>query len=258
MVSFARLLPFAALAGLSVLPSLVHADSITLRADEWCPYNCAAGSDKPGYGIEIVKEIFAKAGHTIEYGTEAWARALEECGKGTVVAVIGAARKDAPTFVYPESHYGIADNSFVVRKGNPWRLAGVESLEKLKVGIIQGYAYDGTVGDYLTANLANKARTDVVGGDNALELNLKKVVAGRVDTTVDAMAVLSYKINQLGIADKLEMAGTTDQSLIYVAFSPGHPKAREYAKLFDEGLAGLRASGRLKQILDRYNLKDWQ
>lgn len=250
---------FAALiAGTALAAPVAQADTITLRADEWCPYNCAEGSDKPGYGVEIAKEILAKAGHTLDYKNMAWARALEECRKGGVVAVIGAARKDAPDFVFPNEPMAVVDNTFVVKKGNAWRYAGSASLEKVKLGAVQGYSYDGDVGSYVEANAKDKARIDMNGGDNALEQNLKKLVAGRIDATVDAKPVLAYKLAQLGLADKVEMAGSVDLSQTFVAFSPANPKSKEYAQLIDKGLAEMRASGRLKQILDRYGVTDWK
>lgn len=244
-----------AVLSLSSLPA--RADVITLRADEWCPYNCAEAS-KPGYGVEIAREIFSKAGHTLDYKTVSWSRALDECRKGGIDAVIGTTKKESPTFVFPEEHIGVADNTFVVKKGNPWRYTGIPSLGAIKLGIIQDYGYDGEVGDYVEANTKNKARADVVGGDNALDQNLKKLQAGRVDAVVDAKAVLQYKIGQLNMGEAVEFVGTVDPSLIYVAFSPAKPKSKEYAEIFDRGLAEMRASGQLRAILARYGLEEWK
>lgn len=245
-------------AGTALSASAARADVITLRADEWCPYNCAEDSDKPGYGVEIAKEIFAKAGHTLEYKNMAWARALEECRKGGIMAVIGAARKEAPDFVFPQETIAVVDNTFAVKKGNAWRYAGTASLEKLKLGTIQGYSYDGEVGAYVEANAKDKARIDMVGGDNALEQNLKKLAAGRVDATVDAKPVLAYKLMKLGLADKVEFVGSVDPSQTFIAFTPANPRSKDYAQILDKGMAEMRASGRLKQILDRYGVPDWK
>lgn len=255
---FKRVALAALIAGTALAAPSVRADTITLRADEWCPYNCAEGADKPGYGIEIAKEILAKAGHTLDYKNMAWARALEECRKGTITAVIGAARKEAPDFVFPNEPMAVIDNTFVVKKGNAWRYAGLASLEKLKLGVVQGYSYDGEVGSYVEANAKDKTRIDMNGGDNALEQNLKKLAAGRIDATVDAKPVLAYKLAQLGLADKVEMAGSVDPSQTFVAFSPANPKSKDYAQIIDKGLAEMRTSGRLKQILDRYGVTDWK
>lgn len=34
-------------------------EKFTVRADVWMPYNGESGSDRPGYGIEILNAIFA-------------------------------------------------------------------------------------------------------------------------------------------------------------------------------------------------------
>ncbi|MGE5515413.1 MAG: substrate-binding periplasmic protein [Bacteroidota bacterium] len=245
-------------AGTALTAAAARADVITLRADEFCPYNCAEGADKPGYGIEVAKEIFSKAGHTVDYKTMAWARALEDGRKGAINAVIGADKVEAADFVFPAQSIAVIDNTFVVKKGSAWKYAGPASLDKIKVGAIQGYSYSGEVGDYFTANAKNTARVDMVGGDNALEMNLKKLVAGRVDATVDAKPVLAYKLMKMNLADKVEFAGSADPSEIYIAFSPANPKSKEYAAILDKGLAEMRASGRLKQILSAYGVTDWK
>ncbi|MEQ1790535.1 MAG: hypothetical protein ABL857_08835, partial [Rickettsiales bacterium] len=36
--------------------------TINIVADEWCPFNCDPESDKPGYVIELAKEIFKPYG----------------------------------------------------------------------------------------------------------------------------------------------------------------------------------------------------
>lgn len=253
-----RLALVALLGGSVFAASAARADVITLRADEWCPYNCAEGAEKPGYGVEIAKEIFAKAGHTLEYKTVAWPRALDECRRGVVAAVIGASRSDAPDLVFPQQSIAVSDLTFVVRKGGTWKYAGPASLESLKLGGILGYSYDGQVGEYLAANGKNPARVDLVAGDNALEMNLKKLMASRIDVTMDARPVLSYKLMQMGLSDKVEFVGSVDPSENYIAFAPGNPKSKEYAALLDKGIAEMRASGRLKQILDRYGVQDWK
>lgn len=251
---------FAALAigGAALAVNTAQADVITLRADEWCPYNCADTGDRPGYGIEITKEIFAKAGHTIEYKTMAWIRALDECRKGTAVAVIGTSHDESPDFVFPQEHVGVSDNTLVVKKGNPWRYDGVATLERVKLGVIQGYTYGGDIGGYIKAKEKDKARVDLIGGDNGLDQNLKKLIAGRIEATLDSSPVLGYKLAQMGLADKVDLVGTADPDQIYVAFSPQAAKAKEYAEIFDKGLAEMRASGRLKEILARYSVPDWK
>jgi polar amino acid transport system substrate-binding protein len=51
---------------------VARADTITLHADEWCPYNCAPGSGMPGYAVEVAREVFEQAGHRLDYGLLSW------------------------------------------------------------------------------------------------------------------------------------------------------------------------------------------
>jgi polar amino acid transport system substrate-binding protein len=61
---------------LSMLCSLAKADTISIRADLWCPFNCDPSGAKPGYMIEIAKAVFEPLGHKIDYQTLNWARAI--------------------------------------------------------------------------------------------------------------------------------------------------------------------------------------
>lgn len=247
-----------ALVAVAAMMAPARADVITLRADEWCPYNCAEGAERPGYAVEIAREVFARAGHAVDYRTEAWPRALAECRKGVVTAVVGAARNEVPDFVFPHQPIAVADTSFVVRKGHRWRYAGPASLAEVKLGGILGYSYDGIMGDYVRAHAGDRARIDLVGGDAALEMNLRKLIAGRIDATMDARPVLAYKLREMGLADQVEFVGSIDPTENFIAFSPVHPKSRDYAAILDSGIVELRASGRLQQILDRYGVPDWK
>ena len=97
-----------------LLAPAARADVITLRADEWCPYNCAENSDRPGYAVEIAREVFGRAGHSVEYRTMAWSRALQECRKGLVTGVVGAAHTEVPDFIFPQEPVAVADITFAV------------------------------------------------------------------------------------------------------------------------------------------------
>lgn len=43
-----------------------------------------------------------------------------------------------------------------------------------------------------------------------------------------------------------------------IAFSPALPQSEKYAEILSAGIAELRKSGELKQILSKYGLEDWK
>lgn len=232
------------------------ADLIRLRADDWCPFNCSG--QRPGYGVEIAAQVFAAAGHQIQYELAPWSRSLEDCLRGEIEAVIGAAPVDSPDLVFGAEPIGQWDSTFVVRQGHTWRYQGIESLERIKLAAIIGYIYMEPVGGYIERHKKDRGRIDPIGGTQPLDQSLKMVAAGRVDATLESRAVLDYKLREMGLADQLAYAGGTESGPIYIAFSPKNPKARDYADLLDAGIRAMRADGRLKQILERYGVRDWK
>ncbi len=237
--------------------SLVRADSISIRSDVWYPMNGDPGSAQPGYMIELAQEIFSKAGHSVDYRLMPWERALSEVRKGAEDCVVGAYKEDAPDFIFPEEHWGMDNSAFYVRTGESWRYQGLSSLDSIKVGVIGGYAYGDEFDQYVNDNANNNIQT--VKGDNSLEKNIKKVVAGRLTTFIDSPLVVSAKLKDMGMEGKIEEAGTLgDPSPMYIACSPAKPASKAYIKLIDEGTRALRASGRLAEIMAKYGLTDWK
>ena len=85
----------------ALVASTAIGETISLRADAWCPYTCDPGAAKPGFMIEIAKMALEPAGHKVDYKVLNWARAITETRKGKFTAIVGAAKDDAPDFIYP-------------------------------------------------------------------------------------------------------------------------------------------------------------
>lgn len=244
-----------ALSFLSVLNiSAARADTISLRADSWCPFNCEPGSDRPGYMIEIAKAVFEPAGHKVDYQTLNWARAIADSRTGTYTGIVGAAKTDAPDFTYPDNALGGSSSCFYVKSSSPWVYAGVDSLKAITLGITKDYTY----GDPLDAYVkSNPGKLQVLAGDDTLEKNLKLVEMDRTGAFIDDVNVVSYHMKENNISS-IKQAGCLEVTPSFIAFSPANVKSKEYAKMLSDGVATLRQSGKLKVILDRYGLADWK
>jgi polar amino acid transport system substrate-binding protein len=257
-VALATLAVVAAITALASSAAPARAETITLRGDEWCPYNCVPGSERPGYAVEVAREVFAQAGHEVDYQTLGWARSVADARAGLYAAVIGAIPADAPDFVFPREPIGGSAPGYAVRTGTAFRYEGPSSFAGMVLGAISGYAYDGELGAYVEAHKDDRARVQLASGDDALAQNLKKLAAGRVDVLVDDANVLRGTIAELGLGDRVVVADEGEPVLIYIAFSPAVPGAEERAATLSEGVARMRASGRLAAILARYGLRDWR
>ena len=120
-----KVLLFTFILCLILLPAAVFSDTITIVADDWCPYNCEPGSDSPGYVVEVAREVFSMAGYSLEYKYVPWARAVREVDKGTYNGAIGASTGDLPTGIFPEEELGFYYKDFIIRKGDVWRFTTV-------------------------------------------------------------------------------------------------------------------------------------
>jgi polar amino acid transport system substrate-binding protein len=238
------------------LATEADADEIAITADQWCPYNCEPGSDSPGYVVELAKRIYEKAGHTINYVNNPWKRALKMGARGKVNGVIAVSfQPETEQMVLPEEPLTIYEIKAVTTADNDWSYEGVDSIGDRTAAVIADYNYGD---DFMEWQQANDGQQIVTQGDGALERNLKMVTSGRADFAIDGANVLRYSISQLGIQDDVKFAGTIGESVpLYLGFSKKAGNAEEYARLWTEGIRGMRESGELQEVLDKYGVSDW-
>lgn len=244
----------AAFASSLFLASLCGAEELTVVADEWCPYNCAPNAERKGVLIEIAEKIFAAEGITIKYTILPWARAIEQVREGKSDALVGAARTDAPDFIFPEPPPAFAGNVFVVEPSNSWRYTGIESLQNVSLGIIQDYSYGEEIDGYINANKNNRNRIQIVSGDDGLRMNLRKLLAKRVDVILDDRSVIDWTLKanpEFAAAKIVGEASPPDGA--YIAFSPAHAeRSKRLADLFATKLKALQQSGEVAKIAAHY------
>lgn len=253
-----RIVPL--LLGLSLILCNARADHLVIAADPWCPFNCEPGTDKPGFIIEIAQQVFATKGHTLEYKKLPWARAIQEARDGKLTGIAGAYREDAPDFVFPDHEQAVVVEAIFVLKDRNWSYQGSASLAQMSLGIIKDYAYSAEINEYIEKNQGSPDKIQVADGENALEINLRKLLHGRVDALVESESVFWYSAGQLALAGKFKSAGQVHAGpqKAYIAFSPAAPEAKKYAQILSEGMDTLRKSGELARILAKYNLQDWK
>lgn len=244
-------------AALALIPAFpVVADTVTIRADNWYPMNGTPGSALPGFMIEIAQQTLAKGGHTVDYALMPWERALYSAQKGQIDCVVGAYKSDAPDLLFPENSQGVDTVAAYVKKGSPWRYSSIDALPSIKLGAISGYSYGDAIDAYVESH---PQQVQLTVGDTALEQNMKKLAAGRIDALIESPSVFSAKLKELKMEGQFEQAGTlSDVENLYVACSPVKESSKIYVKLISEGTEELRKSGELAKILEKYGLKDWK
>jgi len=237
---------------------LIAEDSLSIRADVWFPINGLPNSDKPGYMIEMASAIMKNHGREVDYRTMPWERSLDQVRKGNFDCVVGAYKDDAPDFLFPELPWGKIETTIYVKSDSNWIYQGIDSLETVTVGTIGGYAYSEEFDAYVE-EFKETSKVQVINANNALEQNIKKLLAGRIDALVESDLVLDAKLQEMGLEGQIKPAGQlVGATEMYIACSPSKPGMQDIVNQLNEGLIQLRERGKLKPILTKYGLKDWK
>ncbi len=238
-----------------------EAEEIRFVAEPYCPYACQGGAEYDGMMVDVTRTIFESEGYSVIYTTRPWARALRESRRGKHTGLIATVPAESSDFYYPEEEGARLTHCFYVRNDTPWRFENIESLQSVRLGVILGYGYASIspeFGRYVNSNKENNKLIQWVGGEIANLQNFKKLVANRIDTVFVDTAVATYWLNKSGFADQVRKGGCLNETApLYVAFSPAHPASQKYAEIYDRGLRKLRTSGKLEEMLAKYEMKDW-
>jgi polar amino acid transport system substrate-binding protein len=238
----------------SLAASTALAGDLVILSDYWCPYACLPGN-QPGYMVEVVKAIFEPRGIKVSYKPMAWEDAIRLASVGEEDALIGCAKAETPNLIFPKSPFGYSSNEFFVKAGSSWSYSGVASLESVKLGISFGYDYGDMINHYV---LENPEKIVTASSREPAKENLRNLVLGVVDVYIGDPYVILWTARAMGLAGKIQPAGKVGEpDAVYIGFNPLVPESAQRAAIFDEGLAALRASGVLANILSKYDLSDW-
>lgn len=251
-----------------VLPALSHpaaaTETITIVADEWCPYNCAEAAENQGYMLELARAIFKKEGIEVQYKVMPWIDAINETRAGKYTAIVGATYNDAPDFIFPEVLQGISPFRFWVREDSDWRYDGTSSLKDMRIGLVDGVSCGNVMDTYLAEHKDDYGtRIFVTKADDATAQNIEALIAGKFDTMLEDRNVVNYYFISNNKPMPVKSAGSPinienlKDVYLYIAFGPKHPQAARYAEIMAKGMADLRESGELHRILIKYGIDEF-
>lgn len=236
---------------------LSHAKTVSFGADVWMPVNGDPNDENnPGFQVELATLVFNKAGYNINYKNFPWSRALELTRGGELNCVFGAARGDEPNFDFPQMPLGLAAAHFFTKSDSKLVINNADSLTKYKIGAITDYSYDPNVDAYLAAHKTDRNMVELISANNALEQNINKVLAARLDALVEVKMVFEYKIKKMGLsmnkfADK---GGLSNPEPIYIACNNNSTK---FVDMLNESVPELEKNGTFEKILNKYGVAKW-
>ena len=235
---------------------------LTVVSDIWPPFIGKSGTGNEGAMVEIIKSIYTPLGYKVDFLNAPWSRAIDMVRSGVADALVGADYDEVPDFIFPHETIGVTRPAFFVRSDSKWCYKSLESLNNVKLGVIQDYVYtyDGKLENYIRRKRDNGNIISLKGKD-ALQRLIKALMEMRIDVLIGNAPVVYETLNAIKISEKsLKIAGVPESGGIrlYLPFSPRKRSSSELADSYDRGIRLLRQNGKLKVVLKKYNLEDWR
>jgi polar amino acid transport system substrate-binding protein len=229
-------------------------ETLHIRADSWMPFNGDPTAEKPGYVVELLRQIFEPQGFKIDYQIMPWAGAVKAAEAAEIDGIIGANRKEAVHLVAGEE--AIAEPRFALfaRSTSLWKYESLRSLHEVKLGAIEGYSYWDSLDGYLKKSQPPAVK--LYSGDTPLVEAIADLSSGKIDVLVESVVVFYWAARSTGRgAADFRMAYSQQSEPLYVAFA-ATTRGRKYARLFDEGIRDLKKNARFQAILGKYGLNN--
>ncbi|NRB40435.1 MAG: transporter substrate-binding domain-containing protein [Pseudomonadales bacterium] len=236
------------------------ADTISLRADSWYPFNADPHSKKPGYMIEIARMAWQEAGHKVDYQLMDWDQSLSQVQSGEVNCIVGVLKSEAPDLIFPKLELGSSDIAFFAKSFTyDWKFNGVDSFKNMSIGVVEDYNYSQEIDQYIKEN-AESNKVLVANGEQPLRDLINSLEAGKIDLVLENPSVFKAQARKMKSSlkyEKLAMLGEAER--LYIACSGKNKKqSHGYVNLIDKKISELRSQKKLKRLLYRYGLKDWR
>jgi polar amino acid transport system substrate-binding protein len=233
----------------------LHAETIIIKGDEWCPFNCQSNGKTKGYMIDLAKIVFERKGHNIDYQVDSWSNSIKQVRDGKATALVAANLYDAPDFIFPENSIGISRDCFFTNKNDKWEYTTKNQLINRSIGVVESYAYSRSINEFIKEHQNNVTKAQ---GDKALLSLMDKLDLKKINTIIENPIVFNYYQQEKYKEMHFVEAGCAETTELYIAFSPKNPRSKEFAKILSEGIEELRKDGTLIKIIEKYSLKEWQ
>ncbi|MCZ8165234.1 transporter substrate-binding domain-containing protein [Silanimonas sp.] len=219
-------------------------------SDEWCPYVCFE-STRPGFLVELVREVFESPARPVEIRRMSWARAVREAEGGRIDGVLGAVRGESAALVYPKLAAASDRPAFAVRADDPWRFTGVEVLADRRIGLADGYRFGPTLDGALFPGGSSGPTLETLSSDRPTWTNLRKLVDRRIDTVLDNGHVLRHEIDRSGFFPAVRLIDAGVENPIFIAFADS-PAGRSLAQHFDRAMLARSERGGRSDLEQTY------
>ena len=219
--------------------SVVHSGSWPPYADEALP--------EQGLAIDIVTTALKRAGYSPEVTTASLSQILEGSKTGAYdVFATPWYTLDRDKYLDFSQPYLESSVHFIKRKDTSFEYNKFDDLEGMTIGVIESYAYDE---DFNESRFIEKINA------SSLNENLRKLVEGEIDLSLDDELVLRYTLNQwmpneMATLEILAKPLTTRG--VNIGVSRENPEHARIVADFDKAIAQMKKDGTHDKIMRKH------
>jgi polar amino acid transport system substrate-binding protein len=241
-----------------------YATPLKVCYDQWAPMTIFPSEESSARGvvIDMLEQIYSSKGYKIEYYEVPLARGLDMVAAGLcdMLPEYLYSKNAEKGFVYASEETFAYTTAFVVRRDDPWRYDGIQSIKGRRIATGPGWDYSSASADYQNYidDPENSRFIEVIAGyDDVVDRIFHMISENRVDLYVDNTLVLQHVLNRLKLNDKLKIVypGLENKLVEIPIFSKKIPakKRQELIKIWDDGRLSLKGK-KEKMLLRKYNV----
>ena len=246
------------------MSSISHATTLKVCYDQWPPMTMFPTKDEPERGvvIDMVEQIYSSEGFTLEYFEVPLARGLDMVAEGLcdMLPEYLYSKNSDNGFVYANEATFSYSTAFIVRKNDPWRYQGIQSLNGKRIATGPGWDYSSiSVGyQHYIDDPANSDLVEVIAGyDDVVDRIFQMIKEDRVDLYADNDLVLQYVLNQLNLNGDLRIVrpGFEKKLVEMPIFSKQMPfeKRQDLINIWNEGRLAMKGE-KERALLNKYKV----
>jgi polar amino acid transport system substrate-binding protein len=226
--------------------------SVRLATLEWEPY---IGRDLEGFGFgaEILREAFHRAGYEVTFSFMPWVRALKEAELGRYDAVCFAyhSKERAGKYLF-SAPYAESTLGFCTLQGSGLTVRGLEDLAPYRIGVVRGFVNTPEF-DALETLRKEEVKNEW--------MNLKKLLNGRVDVIVIDRFVMRHVL-KTHFPDRKDTVDFLEPPLavhpLHLMFSKQREHSAAKLRAFNRAVETMRQDGSMDRIMARFGYGDGQ
>lgn len=229
---------------------MAGAQTLVLAAADSVPTAYIDHGKKTGLLVDVVEEVFKRAGYRVEIRLMPWARCILDVKEGKIDGIFSIyLTPERQEFLsYADEVLITQVQAFFVRKDSTITFDGdLNKLAELRIGIINQTSYGPRLDSALKNGLFKRVDTA-----NSAASNVQKLLHDRVDVIPSYRHVALDTARTLGVAgDIKELAPAIEAIPSYLAFS----NKRDYTKVIGAVNLALRAmkkDGTYDAIFNKY------